>query len=267
MLKPTKTLAFKLGLAALMLAGSSSALGWGQIGHRVTGELAERYLNTSTKQQISALFPDTSIAEMSTFADQERSNPAEFWQKTSTPWHYVTVPAGTEYHVDNAPPYGDAYTALQSFTATLKSDRASIEEKQLALHFIVHIIGDLHQPLHAGNGTDKGGNDVKLEFFWQDSNLHRVWDSGIIDNQNLSYTELTDWLGRKITPEMAAKWRVTDPHVWIKESTVLRDGLYPEEDRLSWDYQYQHLPTIKTRLQMAGVRIAAYLNEVFATTK
>ncbi|GAC15526.1 S1/P1 nuclease [Aliiglaciecola lipolytica] len=254
---------FKIALPLVCLLQATHAYAWGQIGHRVSGEIAELYLSAETKAKIDAIFPNSSLAEISTFADEMRSDPSEFWQKTSSPWHYVTVKHGTDYHAEqHAPDVGDAYTALLSFSATLKNEEASIQEKQLALHFIVHIIGDLHQPLHNGDGTDRGGNDVKLEFFWQDSNLHRVWDSGIIDNQKLSYSEWTDWLSRKITPDMAKTWRTTDPKVWIKESIELRKTIYPQEDKLSWSYQHQHLPEIKLRLQMAGVRIAAYLDSI-----
>ncbi|GAA0856424.1 S1/P1 nuclease [Aliiglaciecola litoralis] len=252
----------QLSAAALLVTSSSQALAWGQIGHRVTGEIAELYLDADTREKIAALFPNQSLAELSTQADSELSNPSEFWQQTWT-WHFVTVPEGNEYSLDkHAPKEGDAYTALTSSTETLKDPKATVEEKRIALLFIVHLIGDLHQPLHSGNGTDRGGNDVKVEFFWQPSNLHRVWDSGIIDNQNLSYTELTKWLSQKITPQMASEWRTTDPKTWIKESIIIRDGIYPEEPKLTYDYQYQHIATIKQRLQQAGVRMAAYLNEV-----
>ena len=149
------------------------------------------------------------------------------------------------------------------FSKQLKSKKASLEEKQLALRFIVHIVGDLHQPFHAGNGTDKGGNDVKLQFFWEDSNLHRVWDSGLIDRENLSYTEWTNKLSRKISSQQAKEWMEVNPKVWIAESAKLRANLYPENDKLSWDYQYQNMPIVKQRLQMGGVRIAAYLNYLF----
>jgi hypothetical protein len=81
----------------------------------------------------------------------------------------------------------------------------------------VHIIGDLHQPLHAGNGIERGGNDVKLKFFRKDSNLHRVWDSGLINKQQWSYTEWTRILSRKISGQQAKEWMVVDPKVWIAE--------------------------------------------------
>ena len=165
---------------------------------------------------------------------------------------------------DVAPPSeGNAVTALEMFTKQLKNTQSSLAQKQLALRFIVHIIGDLHQPFHAGNGTDRGANDVKLEFFRKDSNLHRVWDSGLIDRQQLSYTEWTHMLSSKISSQQAKKWMEIDPKVWIAESAKVRVGLYPAKNIISWDYQYQTMPIVKRRLQMAGVRIAAYLNALF----
>lgn len=257
---------FKIKLAAglVFTLVSSSVFAWGQTGHRVTGAIAEQYLSAEARAAVRHLLPNESLAEASTYADEMRSNPSDFWQKEAGPYHYVTVPKGTIYDKTKAPEKGDSVTALDKFTQTLKNPEASLEDKQLALRFIVHIIGDLHQPLHAGNGTDKGGNDVRVEFFWQGSNLHRVWDSGLIDRKQLSYTEWTQWLSEKITPEQAAKWMTTDPLVYIGESASIRDTIYPESDKLSWDYLYVHTPTVKQRLQQAGIRIAAYLNELFA---
>ena len=255
----------KLLIATALIAASSiqQVHAWGQTGHRITGAIAEQYLSTEAKMAIAALLPNESLAEASTYADEMRSNPEEFWQKEAGAYHYVTVPAGKHYHEVGAPEKGDAYTALEKFSKIVKDQKAPLAERQRALRFIVHIIGDLHQPLHAGNGTDKGGNDVSLEFFWEKSNLHRVWDSGLIDRRQLSYTEWTQWLGEKITKEQAAEWNTADPLVYIAESVAIRDTIYPDSDRLGWDYLYEHLPTAKERLQEGGVRIAAYLNNLF----
>ncbi|WP_218313180.1 S1/P1 nuclease [Alteromonas antoniana] len=258
-----RTFAVTLSLLSTLII-SAPAFGWGQIGHRVTGAIAEQYLSPLSHAAIMDLLPGSSLAEASTYADEMRSDPSEFWQRTASPWHYVTVPEGKHYHDVDAPDVGDAYTALERFTATLKDPSASKEDKQLALRFVVHIIGDLHQPLHAGNGTDRGGNDVKVRFFWQDSNLHRVWDSQMLDQRDLSYSEWTTWLTDKITSQDIRDWATTNPEDWITESTEIRDTIYPEDaNNMSYDYLYNHLPTAKRRLQMAGVRMAMYLNDVF----
>ena len=258
-----KKLIKKLIISAVAATMSFQALSWGQVGHRVTGAIAEQYLTPKAQLAINQLLINQDLAEISTYADEMRSHPSEFWKKTANPWHYVNVYDGKTYS-DVAPPLeGNAVTALEMFTKQLKSKQSSLEEKQLALKFIVHIIGDLHQPFHAGNGTDRGGNDVKLKFFWEDSNLHRVWDSGLIDRQQLSYTEWTRILSRKISEQQAEEWMEVDPKVWIAESAKVRATLYPDSDKVSWDYQYQNLPIVKRSLQMGGVRIAAYLNAIF----
>ena len=253
----------KIAILITSLAISGQALAWGQNGHRITGAIAEKYLSPKAQAAVQQLLPNEDLAEASTYPDEMKSNPTEFWKKTASPWHYVTIPDGHIYGPNDAPAEGDAITALDHFTLNLKDPKTSLADKQLALRFIVHIIGDLHQPLHVGNGKDRGGNDVKLQFFWKDSNLHSVWDSGLIEQRELSYTEWTNWLSKKISPEQAKQWMVTDPQVWMKESAEIRDTVYPATDKLSYDYLYENLPIIKQRLQMGGVRIAAYLNAIF----
>lgn len=247
----------------LITSAYQDAVAWGQTGHRVTGKIAELHLSEQAKTAIQTILDNESLAEVSTYADEMRSNPSLFWQKVAGPFHYVTVPAGKSYKDVGAPEKGDSVTAINMYTNILKDPASARENKQLAIKMIVHIIGDLHQPLHAGNGTDRGGNDVKLEFFWESSNLHRVWDSGLIDRKQLSFTEWTEFLAPKISDEQLAEWQTTDPLVYIHESTIIRDQIYPDSDELSWQYLYDHTPTMKVRLQQAGVRIAAFFNALY----
>jgi hypothetical protein len=172
------------------------------------------------------------LAEASNWPDLMRSDPSEFWQRTANPWHYVTVPKGRTYAEMGAPPEGDAVTALARFSATVRDLDASLPNRQLAPRFIVHIVGDLHQPLHAGDGTDKGGNDVRVTFMGRPTNLHAVWDSALIDEPQLSYSEMADWLDARITPSEAKVWSTADPNVWTAESTALRDRICPRDERV-----------------------------------
>lgn len=251
-----------LGVAAASCL-STPAFAWGQTGHRVTGAIAERHLSAEARAAVAAILGPETLAEASTWADFMRASDEPFWRQAG-PYHYVTVPAGAHYHEVGAPEEGDAAAALDDFTATLRDPQASLEERQLALRFIVHIIGDLHQPLHAGNGTDRGGNDVQVSWFGEDTNLHSVWDSRMIEGWQLSFSEIAGWLSAKITEEEAEAWMVADPEVWISESTAIRDRIYPEETRLGYDYAFAHKATVDERLSMGGVRIAAYLNALFA---
>ncbi len=264
---PGKTSLSFIGLActAAVIAGAPPASAWGPTGHRVTATIAEKYLNWRAKAAIvDILKHGESLAEAATWPDDMRSSDDRYWRETAQAFHFVTVPHGKTYKEVGAPPQGDAVTALETFKATLLDASASREDKQRALRFTVHIIADLHQPLHAGNGKDKGGNDTKVTFFDKQTNLHWVWDIGLIEREKLSYTEWSNWLSAKITDEMVAKWSSADPHVWIAESVALRDKVYPPTNVVFWKYRFTHIESLRRRLQMSGVRIAHYLNTLFA---
>ncbi len=253
----------KIFFLILSIILSFQARSWGQTGHRVTAAIAEHYLSPLAQKAVNELLLNEDMAEASTYFDEMKSNQSEFWQKTASPWHYVNVHKGKTYEQEGAPKEGDAVTALKMYSKVIKDPKSSFNDKQLALKFIIHIIGDLHQPFHTGTSEDHGGNKIKVNFFWKDSTLHRVWDEDLIDRQLLSYSEWTDWLCKKITDKQIKQWQTTDSIVWIAEGVKLRLGLYPEKDKLSWNFQYKNLPIVKQRLQQAGVRIAFYLNELF----
>lgn len=256
-------------LASLSLIVSSPAYAWGQNGHRIIGEIAEDRLSGRTRAEISLIVNGEDLAEVSTWADEERSNPSDFWQNQAGPWHYVTIPDGLTYGEVTRPPEGDAITALDHFTGVLRKRDATEQERRVALLFIVHIVGDLHQPLHAGNGTDRGGNDRLVRWYGQPTNLHSVWDTQMIQSENLSYSEYALRLGRQISAEHTIDWWQVEPSVWVDESAAIRDTIYPSDDgteltSIGWGYKYRHLGTVERRLQQAGVRLAAYLDWVFS---
>ncbi|WP_308419298.1 S1/P1 nuclease [Sphingomonas prati] len=255
-------------LAAAAVALPAPVLAWGKTGHRVIGAIAQPYLEARARAGVKRILGAETMAEASNWPDFMRSAPDPFWQRTAGPWHYVTVPPGKTYRDVGPPPEGDAVTALQSFSATIRDRKASLADKQLALRFIIHIVGDLHQPLHAGNGTDKGGNDTRVTFNGRPTNLHSVWDSGLVDNEQLSYSELATWLGARITTEDARVWMTADPNVWIAESTAMRDRIYPATgEPLSYQYVFQNKARMEERLEKGGVRLAAYLNTLFGPVR
>ncbi|GAA4642501.1 S1/P1 nuclease [Pontixanthobacter gangjinensis] len=259
--------------SAVFALQSAPASAWGPTGHRVTGEIAERNLDADTKAKIAGILGPESIAEASNWPDFMRSDESSFWQDESPNYHYVTIPEGMTYAEVGPPPQGDAITALAKYTATVKDANASLAARQEALRFVIHIIEDLHQPLHVGNGRDLGGNTVKVNFMDEPTNLHSVWDEDIINAELLSYSEWADWLNRRITAEDHIAWAAAKPAQWLAESVAIRDGLYPapsedpsssELPDLSYDYVYAHKPQIDLRLQQGGIRLAAYLNNLFA---
>jgi hypothetical protein len=253
-------------IAAIAVGGaaqSSRALAWGQTGHRVTGAIAEQYLSGVARANVRLLLGAETLAQAATWPDDMRSDSAEFWQKTANPFHFVTIPAGSTHAAAGAPPEGDAVTALERFASVLRDPAATPADKRMALRFTIHIIGDLHQPLHAGRPGDRGGNNVKVTWFGDSTNLHSVWDSGMIDSRQLSHSELAGWLAGSITPEQVIAWSNPDPEAWIGESVALRETLYPADPKLSYAYAYRHGASLDGRLARGGVRIAAYLNKVF----
>ncbi|MBY9063211.1 S1/P1 nuclease [Sphingomonas yunnanensis] len=253
-------------LAALAAILPAPALAWGKTGHRVVAQVADARLTPRARRAVKAILGVETLAEAANWPDTMKSDPSPFWQRQASPWHYVTVPTGKSYAEVGAPPEGDAVTALTRFRATLSDGHAPLAERQAALRFVVHLVGDLHQPLHTGNGTDRGGNDRKVTFFGRATNLHTVWDSGLVDDEQLSFTELSTWLGARITRAEARDWAATDPRVWIAESAALRDRIYPAagQDALSYAYVYENTPRMELQLEKGGVRLAAYLNQLFA---
>ncbi len=255
-----KSILLAVSLAASLTA-TTPAHAWGPVGHRITGAIADENLSGLARANVRLLLGSEDLAEAATWPDDMKSDGHVFWQKQASPWHYVTV-AGDDYTASDTPPAGDAKTALARFTATLRDPKATPDDRRLALRFIVHIIGDLHQPLHAGTGTDRGGNAVSVTWFGKPTNLHSVLDSALIEQRSLSYSEYAAWLSRSITPAEVIAWNERDPAVWIHESIALRRTIYPTDPALSWDYAYAHRTEIDDQLKRAGVRIAAYLNWV-----
>ena len=258
------------------------ALAWGKTGHRVVAAIADAQLSGMTRAHIRELLGGAeSLDEAATWPDDMRSAPEPFWQKTATPWHYVTL-NGVVY--DHAPAEGDALEALGRFRATLEDSNASLADKQLALRFIVHLVGDLHQPLHVGKCCDRGGNEIKVSWFGKPTNLHAVWDSQLVDEEQYSFTELAAKLRRHTSDADLIRWWDINPRDWISESAQYREKIYagippakkadgkakkgaaPLPD-LSYGYIYKFTPLMERRLQQAGVRLAAYLNDIYSTPR
>lgn len=252
---------------ACALAGSLlccvQAHAWGPVGHRISGMIAEQYLDPAARAGVEQVIGDEGLPRASTWADEMRSNPSRFWQEVAGPWHYVTVPDGKRYADVGAPPQGDAVSALQRFRRVLLDPDSSLAERQLALRFSVHIIADLHQPFHVGNGLDRGGNKIKVRFDDETTNLHAVWDSKLIDLQGLSLAQWTTTRLASVPPAQLSAWASPDPQVWIAESGRIRRGLYPQQAAIGSAYATQHAPIVQQRLLQSGVRIAAYLNDLY----
>jgi hypothetical protein len=274
----------------VLLLYSGSVLAWGSKGHRVIAAIAEQQLTPATRAAVAALLDGESLASAATWADTMRSstdNP-EFWSSHAANWHYVNIPAGATYADTPPSPRGDAYAALAAFTAILLDEpvpagpvreglefyfgsleRKPAEVKRFALKFLLHIVGDLQQPLHSGYADDRGGNDVTLQWFGDRSNLHALWDTLLVEQPKLSERRLTarliNRLGRTPAIDIRALERA-DPLVWIDESRRILQRIYARLDgrnELGAAYAAEFVPTMEQQLVKGGLRTAYLLNGIF----
>ena len=246
-------------ITVFVLLFGISAFAWGPTGHRVVGEIAYLHLTKKAKKNIAKVMGTESLAISSNWMDFIKSDHS---YDSLSSWHYVTIPSLEKYHHENELK-GDVVQAIVRFKQELETDNYSIDEL-FALRCLVHLVGDIHQPLHVGNGEDQGGNNVKVTWFGKRSNLHRVWDTEIIDGQKLSYSEYTAWVNTA-TKDQISKWQKDPITIWIKESIFYRESIYdfPETGKLGYRYSYDHVADVNLRLLQAGIRLAGVLNKIY----
>ena len=244
------------------VTANENEIDWGNTGHRAVGEIANKHLSKRIKKKISKLLNGQSLAMVSTYADDIKSDRA--YRKYYT-WHYVNLNDDETYQTSKKNPKGDLVTGIEKCKQVIMDDNASREDKIFHLKMLVHLIGDLHQPMHVGRVSDKGGNDFKLKWFYKGSNLHRVWDSNMIDSFNMTYTELahnTDVLS-KAQIKSLQQGTIVD---WVNESKVLAQNIYKSakpDENLRYRYMYDHFKTVREQLQKGGIRLAKVLTEIF----
>ena len=252
----------KKSIAILLLicfVGTHS-YGWGVTGHRASGWIAEKYLSNRAKRKINRVLNQQSLAIVSTWMDEIRSDSTYNY---TADWHWVTIETGKTYEESPKNLNGDVIMTIERIISELKTHKLDSKKEAEALKMLVHLVGDIHQPLHVGCCDDQGGNKVKVKWFRSESNLHRVWDSEMIDDTKLSYTELAQSLGQ---PDKAtlAQWKKATVREWANESMTYRKEVYDiNEGNLSYRYSYLHLQSAKDRILKAGVRLAGILNQIY----
>tara|TARA_B110000003_G_scaffold274793_1_gene315645 strand:+ start:974 stop:1753 length:780 start_codon:yes stop_codon:yes gene_type:complete len=235
---------------------------WGKTGHRTMGEIAAKHLSKRAAKKISALLGGESLAFVSTYADEIRSDDA---YRKYGPWHYVNFPFGGRYENTPKNKKGDIIVGIQNCIDVLKDATSSQKDKEFYLRLLVHFIGDLHMPLHVGLKEDKGGNSFKVKWFGKQTNLHSVWDTKIIEGYGMSFTELTsnvDALSKKEIQTIQSG-AVTD---WMYESRALCEDVYANTsvgENLGYKYMYRYVNVSRKQLQKAGLRLASILNEIY----
>lgn len=247
-------------LAVVILISSTHTFGWGQTGHRVTGRIADLYLNKKAKKELERILYGQSLAMASTWMDEIRSDSTYDY---TIDWHWVTIQDGETYEQSKKNKNGDVIQTIERIITELKSKKLNARQEVEAVKMLIHLIGDIHQPLHVGGGNDRGGNDVKIMWFRVDSNLHRVWDTDMIDDTKLSYTEFAESL-EKPGDQKRKEWQKSSVRDWANESVSYRKQVYDYKNgKLGYEYSYHHLHIVRMRLLQAGIRLAAVLNEIY----
>lgn len=251
-----------ISLVILLVIPLTSFTRWGQTGHRVVGEIAEQHLTRKARKEVDKLLDGKSLAFVSTYADEIKS---DIKYDDYYTWHYINMNLDEDYEDAEKNPDGDLVTGIEYCKKVITDENASDEDKAFHLKMLVHLIGDLHQPMHIGLREDRGGNDFKVQWFYKDSNLHRVWDNDMLDGFNMGYIELSENANRMSKHQIAAiqEGTIVD---WVNEVHELTREVYQSaeaEENLRYRYSYEYLDTARTQLQIAGIRLAKVLNELF----
>lgn len=258
---------FAASLAVATMVGP--AWGWGRLGHRVAGKIAEDRLTPTARAAVRDLLePGESLADVSTWADEYRRDHPE-----TGPWHYINVPI-TEPKYDRKfePKEGCVVVKVEDFRKILADPTVPKPERQKVLKFLVHFVQDMHQPVHVGHRDDRGGNDLQVQFFGEGSNLHRVWDSGLLERVDRPEKEWVEILSKSITPEQATDWSKGGPVNWADESLAIAKKAYLDPvtqtalrkgAKLGQPYEDAYLPLAELRVKQAGVRLAWILNSIY----
>lgn len=236
---------------------------WGAAGHRTVGQIAEGYLNKKTTRKIAELLNGHSLAFVSTYADDIKSDKRynEFYT-----WHYVNMPFDVTYENSEKNPEGDLVSGIEKCKEVILNDDATKEEKAFYLKLLIHFIGDLCQPMHVGRKEDKGGNTVQVQWFGKGTNLHAVWDSKMIDFYGMSYTELAENMN-ELSKEQVAFIQEGTIVDWVNDTHKFSIEVYNSVtvgENLGYNYMYDYFGLTRSQLQKAGIRLAKVLNELFS---
>lgn len=278
-------------IITLFLFYTTSLFSWGANGHRVIAEICDRHLSAETQAELEMLLGDNYLAEIANWPDYIRS---ESGWKFADHWHYTTIHpsqsvASVKERFEKDPKINDAIEAIDLMIRILNNDTIATSHlenlmtknkakplnkstKATALAFLVHLIADIHQPLHVGKNKDHGGNKISVLFFSENTNLHSVWDTKIIEHEKLSYTEFAHFID-KLESDEVAQYQESSVEDWANESIVIREHiyntLYDFTDRdsglpsFSWQFQHDNIKLVKERLVVGGVRLAGVLDRIF----
>ena len=246
------------------MAIAVNASAWGPKGHDTVAYIAEQHLSKKTLKKVQEVLNGHSLVYVANWMDN--ASHTDEYAHTST-WHYVNVDSeeGTYAH-SKKEDKGDVVAAINNAVKDLKSGELTPEEERVQLMMLIHMVGDMHCPMHAGHKSDRGGNGTQVKYFGKQKKLHSVWDSEIVESAHRwSYSEWQFQVDRASKKEQKAIVQGT-PNDWIEETVALARDVYEKSTtgkNLSYDYVAEYAPVIEQQFLKGGLRLAALIEEIY----
>lgn len=259
---------YLLTILAVLTLLPTNLFAWGMTGHRVVAQIAQDNINKKTAKRVNELLDNMPMAYWANWPDYIKSDTTGEWDHTHT-WHYVNAPSNLPQndfinYIKNVE-LDNVYNEIPKLVNILKDNVSSPQQKRISLIFLIHLMGDAHQPMHVGQEEDLGGNKIFVLWFNEPSNLHSVWDGKLIDYEKYSYTEYASLLNIMIDDEKRAlrKGSLED---WLFETYTCANEIYSsvkDGDKLMYEYNYKYKEVVELQLRRGGMRLAAVLDTIF----
>ena len=253
----------KIALFLAVAFTAAQAFAWSQKGHDTVAHIAERHLSEAAADSVASLFDGRSAVYWANWLDNASHTPQYAYTKT---WHYKKIDEGVAYEDAPLNPAGDVVTAIREQIRVLADSLAPRNQRVLALRILVHIVGDMHQPMHMGHLSDLGGNKTPVKFFDRDTNLHSIWDGSLMNSGHAwSYTEWADQLDR-LSPEEQLVETAGNVDDWARQTYDIATRVYnyfPKGTKASYNHIAQWTPVIEQQVLRGGLRLARILNALF----
>lgn len=262
----TKTFFLRLSMIAFAVL-SINVYAWGTTGHRVIAEVAENNLKASAKHKLKKIIGNQKLAYWANWPDFIKSDTTGTWKHADV-WHYVNIEPKGNLHDFTLALQGQTgpnlYTEIKRLSSEMKNGNLSLEQKQINLRFLIHLMGDLSQPMHVGRKEDLGGNLVRIKYFGQPTNLHSLWDSKLVDGNKYSYTEYARVLDIRSKKDKKQLMSGTLEE-WLYDGHKKANTLYAytkADQNYYYGYGYRFDSLLEEQLYLGGLRLAKVLNEV-----
>jgi hypothetical protein len=237
----------------------SVSYGWGKVGHNIIAEIAKTYVTASIQDSVSKYLGTMSWESASTWMDEIKSDSQYDYMRI---WHYVNIEKGMQYDSSNAGGNNVVNHLQIAIKNLMNKSKLTKEEIIYNLKILFHLMGDLHQPLHVGYKSDKGGNDIKVTFKGKTENLHHIWDSGIIEYKNITFKDVQH-LYSALSKQRIKKISGGDVMSWLKQTRKFLPAVYRYSNTISDNYINKSCSITEKQLLYAGIRLGKILDNVF----